>query len=427
MDTWIKQFHHSLQEEDFITAWQQEYSIRTQLRSSELHQHTVIEDEEDFYFLKRTLYFGENRALFFQLLMNQLNSHAVINGLNQSRQLKTDFLHFFSQQLSRHPIQTAQLQGLISLYQDQLRDSFAELLQQLDESSCNYLMKRTGNSQLRALLKERIHQCQQNTRAEDTASDSPSTFSSRITVALRAVQHAEIDPAPARTIKAAEALLQAGMTEDCLLVLAELYPAIMPELETETYRDFEKLLYKAAPVYALMKQPFYAHECLESLMQIYFPGCRVDFEDLRLLNTYTAIISELHIPDQQLLPLLAEQRKENLASDQIPVHHPTRYLEETLSLLPGAPHKAFIRLELFRYFLHAQSMNCSSEQLQLWAHGYIELFQWFGHHIFLNKDIFAYVKPSSLPLQSYANFPESWGSNQQSSPGAIREKMGVFR
>lgn len=430
MDAWIKQFHHSLQEEDFISAWQQEYSIRTQLRSSVPQQHAMIEDEEDFYFLKRALYFGDNRTLFFQMLINQLNSHAVINGLNQSMQLKTDFLHFFSEQLSRYPIQATQLQGIISLYQDQLQDSFAELVQQLDESSCNYLLKRTGNAQLRALLKERIQHCQQNNRAEEAWSQSPHDFSVRIAAALQAVQHMKTDATPARTIKAAEALFQAGMIEDCLLVLAELYPSITPELETETYRDFEITLYKAAPIYALMKQPFFAQECLTSFMQIYFPGCRVDFEDLRLLSTYTEIISELHIQDRQLLTLLAEQRKETLAADQIPVNHPARYLEETLSLLPGVPHKAFIHLELFRYFLHAQPMSCSSEQLQRWAHGYIELFQWLGHRIFLNQDIFAHVKPSFLPLQSYIcheNPPESWGSNQPLISGAIREKMGVFR
>lgn len=418
MNKYTEKFHQTLQGEDFITAWEEELHLRRQLRSAEINPEQLsLEDEEDFFFLKRSLYYGPHRDDFFRILLYFLNSQPVIQGLNQSSSLKTEFFSFLSCELKDYPADAAEIQGLINLYNDDFIDSFAQIINTLDEPSCTFLMKRSGNPRLRELLQHQIKDLQ-NKEDEKPCQEESSSFSRRLLQASEALDRYLKSFNPTTGLETAEALFEAGMIEDCLVVLKLLSAHLAPNQDSSEGICWQKLINKVLPLYAMLKQPFYARESACWLMQNHFPIAVLDSSELDLLKDYSQLMQALLSEDKEQSIMLLENWQSSLPEEKLPLTNPALYLDESLSIVPGAPHRALFYLERFRLFLRRQAIQCSVQDLKRWASGYLLLYKRFGHQLFLNADILPFIDPSSLP---------DGKQNEIMTLGKIREKLGVFR
>ena len=239
MKTVMEAFSAQAEQPDLFASWQEELQLRRRLRQTDAWQEVKIGTRAEYEFLQRGLFYSRQRDIFFAILLNNLADQAVLALVRDSGPgVVTGLLNYLPRYVNEQHPPAASLGFLIHLFQDDYRPVYTSLVETLDAEQSAYLMARTGNRNLRRMLKEqleRIKAAQSAGQAEQPVLEQirppwPTIHGDKIELlaAAAAVLNPQPDANPAdenslyrwdNLVEGAELLWRAGLLADCIALL----------------------------------------------------------------------------------------------------------------------------------------------------------------------------------------------------------------
>ncbi len=420
---------------DIFCFWREELRLRQLGRSKAAPRELLCKDSAEIDFLWRSLYFSGQREQFFRILLQNIHLAFVLQWLWEApRYVLENFLDQLTWILGYSRIDKKQLLFLAQIYQDSYKDRFRAIINSLDEESCRYIASRTGNSELRGLLKSRAQELEQSRPENHYAIKRdayrnnlyPTIFGDKIELFMRAIDSIEAAAPEHFTetygpryflarLENAEMLFRCAWLEDSLAILADIYEdyrqkdRLVKMFDDESiYRQFYRILRRLLPLYSLL---YLSPACLDSAKRIYqdlFPRILPDSASLQYLAIYETVLAGfnrvLQHPQWEIIikadPIIKERPSE--APLLLPVEAeigltPERWAELLLLVeqkMTSLPHEAFITMEYLRF----QHLHSGGELRQELAtklmNGYLALWKWLPSPLFMNPPLLEQLGPS---------------------------------
>lgn len=414
----------SLPREELFQFWQDELAFKKRLRQKATGFREIqLASEAETIFLRQSLAYGEQRALYYTILFLNMNHQAVQSAvINGPQDLYLGFLAYLPQIIAREQAPPRAMQFLINLYREDLHAYFADIVQILSPSDCDFLLERTASKGLRQLLGMRQQELAQEEHTGDyvllnavqKADKYPGLFGDKIQIiaeALANLQSIESNSVPASPaaesiLAAADQLFMAGLLNECLTLLAGLYRqqnqeqvSFMPADNSQISKNIQKLASKLLPVYALLRDPYTAFRQSLELYQLSFPTLQAEEASLLYLDIYVKLLANYHghAPYMLLEISQIENRKDFAGSNHLLAYlqkqddlqengvQLCRYAAQTLTLLP---HESFVIMESMRWLERTGQIKLSRELSNQLLRDYLQLFQWIPSPLFLNREIY---------------------------------------
>jgi hypothetical protein len=155
MQSIIDEYRQALGQDDLYRMWQEELRLRILLRGGGASPPDIkIETHEELQFIKRAFYFHDRKNDYFAILFSNMHNVMVQAYLLACSPLQViEFLQYIAGELARRQPLAKNMQFLINIYRPEYHDYFTPLVDLLDNSTCNYLLARTANKNLRQMLK----------------------------------------------------------------------------------------------------------------------------------------------------------------------------------------------------------------------------------------------------------------------------------
>jgi len=435
MQTIIKKFNDSLGQENLFNFWQNELILRHQIRTTVTEcEGVIIENTEEFNFIKRSLYYSDNKDEFFKILYRNMNSLIVINCvLEASPGLATEFLQFLAYYIYSQKPPAKDLQFLINMYRKELQSEFTAVINTMDDTLCAYLMARTTNSELRELLKSRqVQIAKESTHQHYGLVDShrpngeyPTVYGDKIQLladAIKAFKTSQsydlASPLNNESIEAlldgADLLFRAGLLADCLAVLADIVrhqggdgEALILRSEDPYNKQINQLLRKALPFYCLLVKPTDPHRYALELYRSLFPGFSPDPASLLYLDIQTIAAASLQGYRQYARYEIAQKAGRVLSCR--PNDLPASFLHKSIGNLkiedikaleiavaqrmPSMPHESYIIMEILRLWHKEKRIEFDRTLSIKLLRYYLQFFNWIPCALFMNEMLLQQLGP----------------------------------
>lgn len=425
MQTIINEFNKTLSHEDLFCAWQDELQLRGEMRTACADwEALLIENAEEFNFIKRSLYYGNRPAEFFIILFRNMRSLPILNCvLESSPAFRADFLCFLTDFILHHKPQPQDLLFIINMYQEGLHSHFAEVIGAMDNELCSYLLARTTNQALRQLIKVRQTQLVKQVQQVHYGlidplhpnNNYPTIYGDKIQIMaeaiiyLQAQHHESIES----LLSGAEMLFRAGLLTDCLAILAQMLRykedgKVLFLCSEEPYcQPINQLLRKALPIYTLLFNPAEPHRYALELYRHHFPGFNPDPASLLYLDIYTIIVANLQGYHQyarfeltQKAGKILSYRPDDLVAHLL--HKPGETVaNEDIAKLELAiaqrtaplPHESLVIMELLRLWQQEKRITLNRESGARLFKNYQQFFHWIPCSPFMNEQLLQQLNP----------------------------------
>ena len=283
---------------NLFDIWRQELVERQEIRRSELNPADVVlnQPEEAELLVRAWFYSGRSRDLFVALFHN-LHKMPIIKWLIMSPPpIIQGFLQFLPGYVLLYRPRPVELQFLISLYSDELTDWYPAIVKSLDKESCQYLMSRTANANLRQLLKNAAlaisreqslgwFGIEQNRLSDQVCAGLYGNKNQNLLKALDLVaacnrnrlQYLHGIELFLDNLAAAEAVFESGLVADSLAILLDAWEECLENHQlTDILRDiqlakrFVRVLRRVAPLYVMLEHAPAAGAAYQALYDRYF-------------------------------------------------------------------------------------------------------------------------------------------------------------
>lgn len=418
--TWSKLNEH----DNLFDYWDYELHIRKEFRDNfNFNQLVKVDNHDQIEFLFRSLYLCNKKLEFFFLLIPNLNKATALNWLKTvNLPVMKSFLQWLPEYIANYEPTVEQLQFLVHIYNSELDEYFIPVFNSLSLSQCKFISHRTANKGLRNLLKNRQNEILDEKDQffyglKSTKNISPysTLHGDKVEIILETLNHLHKNQtlfneptnkksSIASLLPLAELLFEVGLIEDSLYLLLTIHEhyqnddVLIDYIENDNiWKEFNKLIRRVLPVYALLYQPQAFNFTLQIYDQ-YLPGLTPDVASLTYLKLYQILalksesfsntLFELYQeilkirqmrPDE--IPLLLDDELE----DGIPEYRFFEILHLAESKLASLPHEAFITLEFLRQLVnHNFASKIGVETL---APNYLSLFRWLPSSLFMNISI----------------------------------------
>lgn len=419
---------------DLFEFWEGELRLRRQARAIAITPEQSAVDARELDFLLRSLYLAGRQEAFFNILINSLNTQPVLHWLqNAPGALQETFLQYLPWYIGSYSGETRKLQFLVSIYQDSYQAAYQAIVNVLNLELCSYLLSRTANPELRAMLKKREemllnekNQARYGIRLDPGKSLTYATiYGDKVKLlgdTYELMQSTDSrnfsDPYGAKRfellLQAGEMLFECGLIEDGLLNLIDTYEdyqennRLVESLEDEKiYRQFFRILRRLVPCYALLVKPNAAWTEAVNIYRQFFARVEADLPSLQYLNIYESIAAGQQLDLQHIVleifyksekirdfrssepPLLAagdiDSGFKNERLSQL-----RQLFQEKLAILP---HEAFVIMELLRLLQFKGYLELGPKPVQAMLKAYMELWKWVPHRLFMNRSIIEQLAP----------------------------------
>ncbi|MEN6351070.1 MAG: hypothetical protein ABFD08_16955 [Syntrophomonas sp.] len=425
----LEKYKDLLNYPDLFSIWEEEISLRHQARQSDIKYNMNLKGETDeLDFLFRSLYFTGDKNRFNLLLISNLQNFSVLQWLMKSPPwVRQDFFEFIPWYINNNRVAPQKLQFLVNIYNEQNHQAFLPVVNVLTLESCNYLLSRTANPALRELFRRRQQELLENSLQTrygikpDQGKNQlyPTLFGDKASLLFKTLEQLQSassrnfsDPYGADRfhllLQAAETLFQAGLVEDSLVLIRQIYDdyqqknRLVESLEDKKiYKRFYKLLRRAVPVYVLLIKPLQAGSYALEIYNNHFPLVEADINSLNYLYLYESIIAATHGESEHfLLELLYKASRLTDQSGNAPLLSAAELktgvdanrlvklqvlFEQRLSALP---HEALVIMELIRFLQFRALLLPTSKLATALLSSYVTLWKWIPSPLFFRAEIF---------------------------------------
>jgi hypothetical protein len=379
---------------------------------------------------------------FFRLLIEQLNNTDNIEVLkwlgDAPDHLQQNFWTFLPWYILLHAPNPSQLQFIVNLYRPELYQEMLQVVNALNLESCEYLASRTANSQLRKLFKERSNDLMASRKREYYGFDPrvkrdnfPGIYGNKTDIILKALDFLDQSRATnykdpygserfAMYLEAAEAVFQAGLPEDCLAMLLDLYQdyqrksRLVDLLEDEKiHRSFSRLLRQVIPWQSLLRQTLNPYDMADKLYLDFFPLITRDPGSLKYLSLYESItaglnqlqsniIYEIYLKSSTLMEVRPYEppwiEQEELETG-IGVGRARTLFQSAAQKISSLPHESFILIEYLRLGFMLKKISPDAAMISEMMEYYLLLWDWLPLPMFMNQDIYIQLAPWAAKSQ----------------------------
>lgn len=436
MKTIMKAFSTLAEQPDVFACWQEELQLRRRLRRSDAWQEVKIGTRTEYEFLQRSLFYGPQRDIFFAILINNLADQSVLSLLRDSDPgVVTGFMDYLANYIEKQHPPAASLGFLIHLYQDGYQPRYMRLIKVMDAQQCTYLMARTGNRDLRRMLKEHLERIKDGKSggiADQSARGRisqpwPTIHGDKIELLAEAakVLKRKQDSQPNNDnsdsrwdnlAEGAELLWQAGLLTDCIALLNRM---IQDRDLEETFanaagtpplhRQVSRLLDRTLPLLGILAAPLHPRGWVLDNYRSLFPGFSPEPGSLLHLDLYAIVAAALQGRRQyakyeiiQKAVQLQLLREDDPLAAALVQWDRTGVLDSTPTIIEGLaakmksqPHEAFTGLELLRYVHIQESKALDRPYATRMLEMYLQLFNWLPHAVFMNDPLVRQLGPLS--------------------------------
>jgi hypothetical protein len=421
MEDIIRQFNDNRQTKDLFQSWQNEVRLRNNLRTCASTITGVKNlDQALLDFFYRSLYWT-NREQFFNILFANMQNIVVYKWLQSFPDLAREFLADLPYRIMTEQPDFRALQFLVNIYRQEFQDEFVRIVNVLSLPVCEELLKRTASPNLRNLLRQRLARLQKQPNvlayginAVKRGDSYPALYGDKLQLLLKAAKSLN-QSQPYNSLgacqsarlsgqlEAAAAVLEAGLVEDSLAILADAYLVYLDcnrevdmDKEAQLYNMLYRSLRRVIPVYALLEKPNAPFVKAVSCYRNYFGLVSPEPASLEYLKIYELvreglaqpdpdIITEIYLktavienyrPDDAFLQSLHNWACEQPAVPGKDVYH------TAVQRMQALPHEGFIILEFLR--LAEKCCPGTIKGLNL-LQDYMELWKWIPSPLFLNQ------------------------------------------
>ena len=141
---------------EMIYSWlgKMNFVLRQLTRTNADREAILIENNDDFQFLKRCFYYGPKPELFYEALFQNMANLTIVTCVLQSPpKLISGFLNFLGQYIQAYKPPSNNLQFLINMYRKEFRADFIGLINKMNPELCAHLLARTSNNELSGTFK----------------------------------------------------------------------------------------------------------------------------------------------------------------------------------------------------------------------------------------------------------------------------------
>jgi len=424
----ITEFNNSQAGEDLFLSWQNELSLRKQIRSDLSLNAVIIENNDEFQFLKRCLYYGPKRQLFFEILYQNMANLIILTCVMQSPpEFISGFLGFLRLHILKHKPPARELQFLITMYREEFRSDFIELVNEMDQELCTHLLARTSNNDLRDLINHRELHIPKKVQSEHygladshPADDYPTIYGDKIQImtaaikALKASQSLDLSATSLNRetveilLDSGDMLFRAGLLADCLAILTRMVNrpgmdnySLLLSNEEPYYQRTDGLLRKVLPIYALLVNPTDPHRYALELYRSLFPGFGPDPASLVYLDIHSIVMASLQghrqyanyelaqkgskilsiRPDDSVASILLKSGNQMTGEDLSGLEQAIR------QRMPYHPHEVYIIMEVLRFWQHEGRIILTRLAASNLLNGYLQFFSWIPAVPFMNEHV----------------------------------------
>ncbi len=421
-------------EQDLFGYWRKELELRRMLKDA-LDGPTVhIENQAQFDFLRRGLFYGPHQDSFFNVLWRNMAEPAVITMvMDSSPSVVVQYLDYLTIHMTDQHRPAPSLRFLINLYNEHWQPQYARLIQTLDAEQCGYLVSRTGNGDLRRMLKDRLEKIKDHAAHNEpmTGDKQPVTawpsihgdkvelLSAAATV-LQGWDQAGAVPnqslARVETLMdGAELLFRAGLLSDCMAVLNRMFSD--RELERHSALlsatgplggRLLRLLDRVVPIFGLLVDPFHPRSHVLSNYRNLFPGCNPDPASLLYLDLYALVLAGLqkrrHYASFEIVQKASAIRSlcddDRLVQQLVVWGHSGVFngsglLDFLGSKMMQRPHETLAGLETLRYLHMRGALSLDRPTASGMLSVFLQLFYWLPHPSFINSQLVKQIGPES--------------------------------
>lgn len=427
------QLDNELNNNDLFMMWQNELNLRTSARADTHDASTIsISGTQELEFWYRCWYFSDRKLNFFNLLLNNLHNIQVLKWLGDGPVfLLQDFWAFLSWHITINHPQPEKLQFIVNLYDSEYHTAMMQVVNSLNIESCQYLLSRTANPELRKLFKGRETELLKNRKEKlygfikSQKNEFPGLYGDKVDNILQTLSlleegsvHNFQDPYCAqrftRLLAAVEGIFRSGMIEDCLGVLIDLYQdyqsknRLVSLLDDEKiYRTFYRLLRQVIPVYALLNQPLTPYELAARIYTEYFALITPDPASLQYLAVYESIITALNKQNNGILyeiymksgilnkcrPFDSRLIESDEINQGIAGWRLEQFMEDINQRISSMPHESFILLEYLGMLGKVKTIDLNDHIAGQLLDHYINLWHWIPCSLFMNENIYSQLAP----------------------------------
>jgi len=427
----LEQYQHVLDSDNIFAFWEQELTLRSELRQRALTAEAVVDSSAQMDYLYRSLYFSQRKYDFFKILFTSLRFMPVLQWLvDAPADVIEEFLRFLPWYIINNRVKPAELEFIARVFQDEYGPAFKGIINILDDDCCAHLASRSANPDLRRLLKDRQSTLQQ-TRMESyyTLEESirnysfPTIYGDKVQLIRATVEKLQdcsadrfSDPYQADRfllqLEAAGMAFKCGLVEDSLAFLLEIYNNYQQKnrlveiiSDHKIYKNLQQLLRTVIPGYSLVFEPLSAYSCAGQLYQKYFPLISPEIAPLGYLrlwevitaafpNTadnlpellYTAKTISEYRPTEP--PLLLEKDTDGMSLERL-----EQLLDNGEEKLVALPHETFIIMELIRLLHYKDRVLLNGQTASRLLGTYMLLWQWIPCNLFMHTELFGQIAP----------------------------------
>ncbi|MGI6412716.1 MAG: hypothetical protein ACOXZ5_03510 [Syntrophomonadaceae bacterium] len=432
--TKVRDFNHGHPFYKLLQEWQEELNLRAKLRNHPNSPEIQFATEKDIWLNFRSLFFTAHKPVFFQKLFDNLHLMPAINWLaGAPGEIIHDFLEFLPWYIAKNHPQPEKLLFLINIYHRDLYQYYWRIVNVLDLAGCQFLLPRTGNPELKKLLKTRLDQLIKAKRERyfgvfegpfNKPYNNPTIYGDRLAKLAEAIEslsthsHFNDDPYSAerfnRLLQSSDLIFECGMIEDCLAVLIDTYQNYEQKNriarildDQQVFKQFHKLLRKVIPFYGLIAEPARAYSLADKLFKTYFPRISPDPGSLLYLKLFEGIAAGFNANSKniffELLIIIAQISQyrpseaplldDTVIAERLGSSFAADLIELGIERIPSMPHEGFIILELTRLLLFYNMAETGKAEASGLLEGYLKLFHWIPSRLFINHFMVKQLAP----------------------------------
>lgn len=412
---------------DLFEYWQQELQLRHRLGDSVNGPAVRIGDQAQFDFLRRGLFYSPQRDVFFTILLSNMSDPAVVTLVLEAAPFVTaPYLDYVRAQIAKKPLPASSLGFLINIFKDQYRPQYERLIQTMDSQQCGYLLARTGNRQLRQMLKARLVEFKGDAppgpRAlaggDQPALAWPTRHGDKIELLaaaatlLQGLEGNGSAPLPGElepetVLDGAELLFRAGLLPDCMALLSRM--VLDRDLERHfavvsatnpLYRRVQRLLHRVVPIYGLLLAPLDPRRRVLEHYRNLFPGFSPEPVSLLYLDLYSLVLAALQGSRQYASFEIVQKStkiRELVADDHLAgglvawgrtgTFDQSEIADILAAKMMQQPHQTLAGLEILRYLQMQGTLVLDKPNATRILSMYLQLYYWLPHTAFINSQL----------------------------------------
>ncbi len=433
MEDFISRYENIRTGDDLFSWWEQECRLRTEIRTAP-EALRRLENQEECEFMYRSWFFTARRYDFFDLLLRSLDNWEILKWLDKRDDDTINvFLDYLAWRLCIENIKPERLQFLISLFRHDYPAALNKVLRALNLEQCRYLSARTGNSELRNLIKEQEKSFLADIpfhrsglwQDKRPSIPYPTIYGDKFSLLHDAAEKtAHIlyghfwDPVGQERfnawLEACDLVFKSGLVQDAFFMLKEMYDYYQKKnriasvfADGQIYKSFTRLTRTVIPILALQQAYLQPYDTAVYMFDKYFNRLNRDPGSLAYLRLYESIREGLRGHNKEILwevlykcnfikqyrPWDTALLKENDLTEPLSNARVDEWLTLADERIGSRPHETLTILEMLR-LLHQKNL-LTGRQLQAnrILDMYFDLWKWVPGSFFVNQRLIEHLTP----------------------------------